>query len=469
MKTSGTTRRILCRLSRLCFRLTVLLCIVILVQPSGLRLAAAQSEPSETVTLSLGSWDDENGSKRHIAAIADFEKQYPNIKVNLQQFIGSDWQTQILGQILTGNLPDVYMVDSSSIPIYVESGGLSDLRPFIEGPDGLDPDKLFYPSVYKNGFYKGTPYALAKDYSTVAIYANRSMFEAAGIKLPQEGWTYDDLLKIAQRLTLDSNGHDATNAAFNPDNVVRWGLTHLGSWWRGYQTVIYSFGTHTISDDGLTLDGFLNNAPTIAALQWMQATIHRYHAAPTIDWVKQQAVDPIKLFLDGKVAMIFAIGPWYLSSLEEKPDFKYAILPMPTGPGGHHSAVAWAGFGMAPNTKHPQEAWLLLRALGTDIGQRYYSEHALSPMPSMMHEKLDHPFWSTFLKEVNYLDSLDDLKNPYYLQCVGVPAGDQINSVLFADGGAKIDIKQLVNKVLPTMQDCLDQSGQIPLTPTPKP
>src|SRR5437868_5459692 len=85
----------------------------------GVRSVAAQSASSNTVTLSLGSWDDENGSKRHIAAIAEFEKQYPNIKVSLQQFIGSDWQTQILSQILSGDLPDVYMVDSSSIPLYV--------------------------------------------------------------------------------------------------------------------------------------------------------------------------------------------------------------------------------------------------------------------------------------------------------------------------------------------------------------
>ncbi len=433
------------------------------------RLVAAQTDAPGTVTLSLGSWDDENGSKRHIAAIADFERQYPTIRVSLQSSIGSDWQSQILGQILSGDLPDVYMVDSGSIPLFVETGGLIDLRPFIEGPDGLDPQKLFYPAIYQNGFYKGEPYALAKDYSTVAVYANQSLFDAAGVKIPQEGWTYDDLLRIAQRLTLDAKGHDAANPDFDPAQVVRWGMTHLGNWWRGYQSVIYSFGTHTISDDGTTLDGYLNNARTVDALNWMRDAIHRYHAAPTINWVKQHGDDPMKLFLDGKVAMVFDIGPWYLGLLENNPNFRYLILPMPTGPGGHHGAVSWAGFGMAANTKHPHEAWLLLRALGTDIGQRQYSEHALSSMPSMMGSKNTDVFWSTFLKEINYLDPLDDLRNPYYLQCVGVPAGDQINAVLFAAGGAQVDTLKLIDSLLPTMQTCLDQRGQLPAISTQRP
>src|SRR5436190_17374641 len=124
---------------------------------------------------------------------------------------------------------------------------------------------------------------------------------------------------------------------------------------------------------------------------------------------------------------------------------------MPTGPGWHHGAVAWAGFGIAANTKHPREAWLLVKALGTEVGQRHYSEHALSSMPSMMTSKTDHIFWSTFLKEIDYLDPLDDLKNPYYLDCVGVPAGDKINGVLFSVEGATTNIKELIDSVMPTM------------------
>jgi len=437
----------------------------------GLLVALAWAGPvrtvahaQDTVHLTLGSWDDENGNRRHIAAIEDFQEQYPNIEVEILPNPGGDWHTRILTQIATGDLPDVYMADSSFIPLYVESGGLVNLRPYIEGENGFNPEDTFYMSVYENGFYQGDPYVLAKDYSTVAVYANRSLFDAAGIELPQEGWTYDDLLDIAMQLTVDANGNNAASPDFDPENIVQWGMDHRGNWWRGFQSTVYSFGSHTISEDGTTLDGYLNSPETIAALEWMQAAVHEYHVAPTTNWISAQPNGVMPLFLDGQIAMIFGMGPWFLSMLEEQPGFEYAILPMPTGPGGHHGAVCWAGFGMSPTSEHPDEAWLLLRALGTEIGQRQYGEHALSSMPSIMEGKEDHPFWGTFLAEVAYLDPLDDLKNPYYLQCVGNGMGDRVTAVLFGEEGADLDAAELVNEVLPDLQTCLDTHGETPAT-----
>ncbi len=90
------------------------------------------------------------------------------------------------------------MADSSYIPLYVEAGGLETAAARLSrAKTGFDPYAVFYPGVYENGFYQGDPYLLNKDYSTVAVYANKKLFDAAGIELPQEGWTYDDLLDIA--------------------------------------------------------------------------------------------------------------------------------------------------------------------------------------------------------------------------------------------------------------------------------
>jgi len=213
----------------------------------------------EKVKVTYGQWDDENGTKRHIAAIQDFNAVYPDIEIEMLPNPGGDWHSLVLTWIASGELPDVYMADSSYIPLYVESGGLENLRPYIEGENCFDPDAIFYKGVYENGFYKGDPYLLAKDYSTVAIYANKKLFDAAGIELPQEGWTYDDLLSIAQQLTVDANGNNATTPDFDPNNIVQYGMDHRAEWWRGFQTVVYSFGSHTISDDGKTFDGYLNS------------------------------------------------------------------------------------------------------------------------------------------------------------------------------------------------------------------
>jgi multiple sugar transport system substrate-binding protein len=436
--------------------LSALVMVSMLIALGTAGLPAKKAVAQEKASLTFGSWDDENGNKVHIAAIADFNAVYPDISVEILPNPGGDWHSKVLTWIAAGELPDVYMADSSYIPLYVEAGGLEPLQPYLDGPNGFDPYATYYKGVYENGFYKGQPYVLNKDYSTVAIYANKKLFDAAGIALPQEGWTYDDLLSIAQQLTVDKNGNNATSPDFDPSNIVQYGMNHQGGWFRSFQTTIYSFGSHTISDDGSTFDGYMNSEQTIAALQWMNDAINVYHVAPTTEWLTALPSGSMQALYDGQLAMVFGNGPWYLGQLQEQPDFEYAILPMPTGPGGHHGAVCWAGFGLAPTSKNKDAAWLFLKALGTEIGQRHYSEFALSSMPQFMEGKLDDPFWGTFIKEANYLDSLDDLKNPYYLQCIGDPA---FTANVFGEAGAGMDIKAYMDDtVVPQLQQCLDQN-----------
>lgn len=437
--------------------LAILVVTSLVVSMVGFAFSRAQAQ--DRVVVTLGSWDDENGNQRHLAAIADIEAQYPNIDVEIQPNPGGDWHSRILTLIASGELPDIYMVDSSYIALYTESGGLTNLRPFIEGESGFDPAETFYSSVYENGFYQGDPYVLAKDYSTVAVYANKALFDAAGISLPEDGWTYDDLLDVAMQLTIDANGNNAASPDFDPSNVVQWGMDHRGDWFRSFQTVVHSFGGASISEDGTTLDGYFNSSESIAALEWMRDAVHTYHVAPTANYLSALPGGVMPEFLAGNIAMVFGMGPWYLSTLEEQPGFEYAILPMPAGPGGHHGQVCWAGFGMSPTTDTPDETWLVLKSLGTEIGQRQYGQHALSSMPTIMEDKVDHPFWGTFLNEVQYLDGLDDLKSPYYLQCVGTPAGSEITAVLFGESGADVDVASLVNERMAEYQACLDENS----------
>ncbi|MBZ0123506.1 MAG: extracellular solute-binding protein, partial [Roseovarius sp.] len=295
----------------------IVLSMLVAIGMAGFTSRTARAQ--DTVQLTLGSWDDENGNMRHLAAIEDFQAVYPDIEVELVPYGTGNPHAKILTWIAAGELPNVYMADSSYLPLYVESGGMENLRPFIEGEDGFDPYEVFYPGVYENGFYQGEPYLLNKDYSTVAVYANKKLFDAAGIALPEEGWTYDDLLDIAMQLTVDANGNNATSPDFDPDNIVQYGMDQRHDWWRSFQTVVYSFGSHTISDDGTSFDTYINSEETIAALQWMHDAVHVYHVAPTSEFMAALPSGAMQAFYDGQFAMVFGMGPWYLGQMEEQP------------------------------------------------------------------------------------------------------------------------------------------------------
>jgi ABC-type glycerol-3-phosphate transport system substrate-binding protein len=59
--------------------ISILVVTSLLVSTIGFVFSRVRAQ--EKTLLTLGSWDDENGNQRHLAAIADFEAQYPDIDV----------------------------------------------------------------------------------------------------------------------------------------------------------------------------------------------------------------------------------------------------------------------------------------------------------------------------------------------------------------------------------------------------
>ena len=245
--------------------------------------AYAQTECSgEEVTLRLDDWSSGDRVEYMNQVLDAFMQEYPCISVVAEPNIGSDQNTRRLTMIASGTAPDLVATGESWIPLYAEAGGFLDLTPFVEGEEGFDPAEIFYEGVYNQGFYQGSPVAIAKDYSVNSFYINVDLFESAGIPIPEEGWTYEDMLDIALQLTIDSNGNNANSPDFNPDDIVQWGVDIIpDGWWRGYQSYLYSWGAHTISDDGTTTTGYLNSDAAVEAWEWYRDLVFEYHVAPS--------------------------------------------------------------------------------------------------------------------------------------------------------------------------------------------
>jgi len=369
-----------------------------------------------------------------------------------------------LNEISAGTAPDLVGFDSSDLPRVYLMGGLMDLSALMEA-DSFVPGDVFYESVYKTGFVEGKPVAIAKDYSVSAFYINTGLFEKAGIPLPQEGWTYDEYLQIAQQLTVDKNGNNATSPDFDPDNVVQWGTSspYWGGdtgWWRGFQSFLYSWGAHTITDDGKTTTGYLNSENAVKAWEWYRDLIHKYHAAPSATYLAASNVGNDKLFTQGQLAIAGTFwGPWFQDTFNQEPNLKWSVGPLPTGPGGHEAAIMWMGWGINANSKNPEEAWQLLKWLTTEPGQRVFAAKALTGDIAVAAElqKEKDPYWGAFLAEVPYQGRLDDMTTPFYTTCVDIPASTLIGK-LFQEAGATMDIKAELDKLAADADKCLAES-----------
>jgi multiple sugar transport system substrate-binding protein len=453
----------------------LLLCAFLL--PAALTVSAQDATcTGDKVTLTVDDWSSADRVEYMNQVVDAFQQANPCVTVSLVPNIENDANTRRLTMIASGTAPDLIATGESWIPLYAEAGGFLDLTPFIKGSEGFDPATVFQEAVYNQGFYKGVPYAIAKDYSTSGFYINKALFDAAGIEYPKEGWTWDDVLDIAQQLTLDSNGNNATSPDFDPTKIVQWGTDEINDgWWRGYQSYLYSWDAHTISDDGTTTQGYLNSDNAVKAWEFYRDLDFKYHVAPTANEIGSIQGGRVQMFQDGKIAIgVTFHGPWWQDTFNQTPNLSWGVAPLPVGPNGtHESAVMWMGWGINAKTAHPNEAWSLLKFLTTEPGERVFALKALTAVQSVSQDmqRVNDPYWGVFINEGNHLGALDEQKNPYYGPCVFTPAQDLVVRVL-SDGGDQIDIKAELDKLSASADQCLADSaknGVMSMIPTPTP
>lgn len=445
-------------------KLLSVLVVFAMVLPFAVNVSAQAACDGEPITLRLDDWSSGDRVEYMNQVLAAFTEENPCVTVVAEPNIGDDQNTRRLTMIASGTAPDLIATGESWIPLYAEAGGFMDLTSFLDGDNGFDPAEIFYEGVFNQGFYQGIPYAIAKDYSTSAFYINRALFDAAGIPYPEEGWTWADVLDIALELTLDGNGNNATSPDFDPENIVQYGIDIIpDGWWRGFQSYLYSWDAHTISDDGTTTQGFINSEAAVAAWEAYRDLVFVDHVAPNANDIGAIEGGRVQMFQDGKVAIgVTFHGPWWQDVFNQTPNLQWGVVPLPAGPNGtRESAVMWMGWGINANTEHPEEAWALLKFLTTEPGQRVFALKALSAVRSVSEEmqRVDDPYWGVFINEANFLGSLDEQKNPYYGPCVFTPAGDLLTRVM-SEGGDSLDIQAELDALAVAADTCLAESAE---------
>ena len=419
--------------------------------------------PDGIVSISMDDWSENEAIATREEVIDAFEEAHPCINVVFVDQLNFGADAHRLDQIQSGTASDLIAVESVYIPIYTEFGGLADLTPFIEADPDFAPEEIYFESVWKAGFYQDVPRAINKDFSTSAIYINIDLFEQAEIPIPEEGWTYDDYLEMALKLTLDENGNNTNSPEFDPENIVQYGTTvpYWGggstAWFRGFENILYSFDAHAIDPDATTTVGYLNSKNAVQAWEFTRDLVHKYHVAPQAEDIDAAGGNDA-LFKEGKLAISGHYwGPWYQKGFDTISDLKWTVVPLPTGPGGHKGVIMWMGWGINRDTEYPEETWALLKWLTTEPGQRVYTRHALTQVKSLAVElqRINDPFWGVFLAETEYVDTLDDAMHPGFFPCVSEDATAEFLLKTWQEDGEKIDIQSNLDQLAIDSDYCL--------------
>ena len=300
---------------------------------------------SGTVVFSGWQASDEEGAALE-AVLADFATAYPNITVDYQPVAG-DYPAAMTAKFSAGEPPDLFYVDSSVAPEWIDEQVLLDLEP-LAAERGFDTS-AFYPG-YLDAFKgpDGGVFGFPKDGNTLAMAYNTDLFEAAGIEPPTD-WA----------------GLTAAATALTKGDTKAFCLNHSLDRALAF---IYQNGGSLLSDD--KTQNTFDSPETRAALQtylgWFAGGQAARAADLGDDWCG-------KSLGEGKVAMIFE-GGWVDPYMKNTyPDTKYAWAPMPQG-----TEQATLGFtvsySIGVDSENKDAAWVLLQYLTGPEGMKTWTE-----------------------------------------------------------------------------------------------
>ncbi|MGV3712203.1 ABC transporter substrate-binding protein, partial [Pseudolysinimonas sp.] len=153
-------------------------------------------DPDEEITLEMSWWGDDNRAALFDEVITAFEAEYPNVTVT-QTPVGSP--DDLFNRLATDfggggdTAPDVFALGGAKPQEYGSVGALYDMTELEEYLNVAD-----YPeSSLTSSTVDGVVYGLPTGGNATAAFVNVDILEQAGVEVPENGWTWDDLIEIA--------------------------------------------------------------------------------------------------------------------------------------------------------------------------------------------------------------------------------------------------------------------------------
>jgi multiple sugar transport system substrate-binding protein len=292
------------------------------------------------------------GSEREAAVWTELAESFTKktgIKAEVETAEWSVYWDKINTLYAAGTPPEVFAMDAPLFMDWYSRDALLPLEPFLaKDPkflDGIYPQTL---AAYKTD--KGY-FGLPRDFQTIVLFYNKDMFDAAGMKYPDESWTYDDFRAAAKKLT--KKGPDG--------KPLQWGYqADMYDIEGNMSEAVWAYGGEVVSADGTkTLLG-----ANLAPWKLFHDMIHVDGSVPNQESLAQYGNDA---FLAGKVAMI-SFGHWMVPDYNEVA-FKWDVAPLPKGPAGRATSINSAGFVMAKNCKNPDAGWEWIKYVLSAEGQ----------------------------------------------------------------------------------------------------
>ena len=157
----------------------------------------------EAVTLRFVWWGNDDRARVTEQALDLFERRHPNIKVETSFSEFNAYFQKLATEVAGGSAPDVLQMDYRYVREYADRGVLLELDE--HAGERIKVDRIS-PALLAGGKVNGKLYALPFGQNTQVFVYDPEKWEAAGVPEPKLGWTWDEFLQSAARVTEASGG-----------------------------------------------------------------------------------------------------------------------------------------------------------------------------------------------------------------------------------------------------------------------
>jgi multiple sugar transport system substrate-binding protein len=321
------------------------------VAPGGSPAASAgYTGPAASIEYAI--WGDPAEIDSQTKLVESFEAANPSIDVKVTV---ADWTTywdKLLTGLSGGAAPDVFAMDGPLFPDYQARDVLLDLKPFVT-KDGYDLGQLADQGVSVFETADGGQYGLPRDLNVIALYYNKTMFDAAGIPYPDDTWDWAKLVEVGKQLTKDADSDGKAD---------QWGLyTETSDMENYWLSLVWQNGGSFFGADGKSTA--LTTSQATGGVQFLQDLIYKDKilAEPAIFAETGDA------FEQGLAAMEIN-GSWLVPT-DQAANLDFGIAPIPKGPAGRFTSVNPTGVVVYKSTKAPDAAWEFVKFLASPAAQ----------------------------------------------------------------------------------------------------
>ena len=315
--------------------------------------ADVKLDPNVKATISMSvwgmPWENDLYTKYYIP---DFQKKYPNIKVEFNAF--ENYMDKLISLHAGGQMVDVPRLQMGFVPQFIDKKMLVPIDGYMKA-ENLDT-KDFHPATWPPLTKDGKIYGIPQDLNFTGLYLNVGAFEKEGIPLPGDDYTLDKLTEDAKRLSKkDASGR-----------VQQYGFIRVWNFNTGFWTLVYALGGKLWKDDSKT-ETNLDSPEVVEALEWQRKLCLDLQAAPTNAEMGSMGYAGMTdvLFQEGKAVMLQE-GTHRSPSVQKNAPagFKFKVV---SHPAGKVKKIASGGqsFGVSSQSKAQDAAYLLASFMQT--------------------------------------------------------------------------------------------------------